>query len=204
MAIAEGNLLQIVEKQRQANQVLLNVYFYQITNLVGIPTYLQVATAFVNHLWTGDRQPLTSNWLSYEVCEIRNMTNMIDVFEHEVNQLGTSTTTDPLPPNVNTTVKLVRGTLLTRNGYKRYAGIPEGDQANGVLVPARLTAWQTFADKVAAITNFSDAGEEWSLIPVIVGTDDDGKRDYSIMNPIEGAVMSTRLGTQNTRKIKAS
>lgn len=204
MAIVAGDVLQLTEKQRQAGQPILNVYFYEVVLNTDDHGYEDVAPAFVNDLWTMQRKSSTSSSLTYETLEIRNMTNGIDMFEFEVGEAGTATTTEALPPYATVTIKLVRSTLVTRNGYKRYAGIVEGSQTNGLLTSSGQTAWQTIATNLATPQAYTFSGDAFEMNPVIVKTLPNGDRDFSILNPIGSAVALTRLGTQNTRKIKAT
>lgn len=198
----DTDILQYTEFQRQANQPLLNVYYLQVHDIVGSPTYEQLGDSLVNDYWTLRRRALTSNLLTFERYEIRNLTNGIDFFEKDVNDPGTATG-DAMPPYATVTIKLVRSTLITRNGYKRYAGIPEGAQNNGTLTGGALTNWTGVADEIADEETYTFMGDEVRVVPIIVGTDPfTGGKDLTKINPVASALPNARLGTQNTRKIK--
>jgi len=204
VATLTGDILQITEFQRQANQPLLNVYFYEVTVASGNPTAAEIAEFFAGELWGEVRQALASNALTMENVEVRNLTNGVDFGVFEVAENGAVSATEPLPPYCTVTIRLNRTTLVTRNGYKRYAGINEGIQNNGTLTSGGLTAYQGMATVLEALLAFDAGGVDYTLKPVIVGVNPmTGKRDLTRLNDIASASVNQRLGTQNTRKIKA-
>lgn len=110
-------------------------------------------------------------------------------------ELGTAPG-DCMPPFVAWDYTLLRGGALERNGYKRFAGVPEVSQNNGV----RTTAATPDLDALAVVLGNTFSVGLVQFGPVIRRT----KVNHVTQNPptfytCSGAVYS-KIGSQNSRK----
>jgi len=103
---------------------------------------------------------------------------------------------DCLPPYAAWDFTLVRDGARERNGYKRIAGIGEGNQANGVASSGIVAALNTAAE--AMFLSISDGTSEYN--PVIRRT----RVNRANVNPPQywgvSNVIYSKIGTQNSRK----
>ncbi len=198
MAANLNDVIQMTVIQEQAGQQVLNVYHYQVVTLTGLDgDYLQVLIDHFNDEIKPQIVALQSNALAYKGIRVVNLTNGVDFLEYTYPASTTGqVATDALPPNVTYTFRLLRETLATRHGYKRFSGVAESMQNNGV-----------FAGNQAIIDNLrgelaSDVQPAPSVVPlmapVIVRKDATGA--VIAVNNIGGSDFRG-IGTQNTRKI---
>ena len=102
-----------------------------------------------------------------------------------------------LPPYASWDYTLVRGGARERNGYKRIAGVGEGNQQNGVASSGIQTALDLAANAMGDILTDGDGAV---YTPVIRRT----RVNKTPVNPAQywsmtGAIYS-KIGTQNSRK----
>jgi len=198
VAAVLGDLLQLIDNQMYLGQQILNVYYYRVTSVTGLSgTYL----SDLNELWLPlvlDKVcnvQLTS--LAHVSREWRNLSNNLDLFVDSEVITGDVPMTAGLetPSYVSLGFMLQRESLVTRNGYKRFAGLPD-DAISG-------NTWTGSAGDIEDIEEALASDLVGGLVtlaePVIV------KRP--IVPPVEEYVYSSigsaqfrGLGTQNTRK----
>lgn len=198
MVAALGDLIQLVDRQEYLEQVVLNVYYYRITSLTGLSDpYLPT----LNDWWEETVLPpilaVQSGNLGHMAREWRNMTNGTDLFIQSDAIFGDEAGSgNNLPSYVSWGFMLQRESLVTRNGYKRIAG----------LVESMVEGNQPDSGTVALLDNVADVLAQDIVVglatvaePIIV------KRpivapvasyDYSSI----GGASFRGLGTQNTRK----
>lgn len=103
---------------------------------------------------------------------------------------------ETLPPYACWSFLYRRTYRTTFNGHKRFAGIVEANQANGVAVPTALTNLNSLANDLN--TPLTIGGVTYT--PAIVSRILNGTlRTTPLVNPVNG-VQYTGIGTQNTRK----
>ena len=182
----------IIMKGLVVSEQSLNVFYY------GSPTLTdpldELANAFITHfspLWQG----ITSSGALWQTCDVQMLKGSGAFTSVPVGVSG-GVSGDCLPPYAAWDFTLVRGGLGERNGYKRFAGVSETSQVNGVATGAILSGLAAMAAGLnVAIDTTTD---EWS--PVIRRT----RVNKVIQNPpvyysFIGATYS-RIGTQNSRK----
>lgn len=204
MAALSGDILRFTSFQSLYGETILNVDFRQYFDVGGSGnTYQEI----------GDQYELAFRvpWVQYNPTGsefvkvlVENMTNGIDFIEIPVGINGNRA--DPgLPTSNALSVKLNRTTKITRNGGKRLAGVTENAvQNNDVILQAGIitdieTFWGTTLSVTAGMTN------DFDLSPVIVGRTKNPvtgiyELDLAKINPIQNAVVSSKISTQNTRK----
>lgn len=198
MAASLGDLIQLVDNQLYLGQQVLNVYYYRVTVALGIADpYLNL----LNDYWEDNVLEhviqIQSDNLSHVSREWRNLTNGADLFVDGSVIPGALAESDAsdTPSYVSAGFLLHRESLVTRNGYKRFAGITEA-QITGNTYVGNMTHIANVETALAADLN---VGIISSAEPVIV------KRPISV--PVTsylyasiGSASFRGLGTQNTRK----
>jgi len=103
---------------------------------------------------------------------------------------------DTLPPYATWDFTLLRGGAGERNGYKRFPGVPEASQAQGIASAGAVANLNLLAD--ALDTLLVPTTDQWSQVirrEVI---------NHVIQNPPKwysnGGTLYSRIGTQNSRK----
>lgn len=181
------------------SQQVLNVYYYRVTSITGLTdaAYAAFDAWFTANLITPIKAIQVSA-LVHTAIQIRNLTNGLDYYENAYSVAGTraTTTTSVLPPNVTHTFRLVRESLATRNGYKRYAGVDEQDITSGTSILS-----STLSNAIIAALKMDYISGAVTLAepvipkrPIVVPT---GSYVYSSI----GDAQYRGIGTQNTRKI---
>lgn len=196
VGILQGDILQVVDRQTYQGIDVLNVYYYRYILVAPAvdPIYDSFKDAFVNTVISAvKRIQITS--LTHVSLDIRNLTNGIDVKSYAINVAGQATTTAGIatPSFLSAGFILRRETGLTRNGYKRIAGIPDSlVDGNTFVMPA--------ADKTAIETALAadlNIGVVTSFEPVIYRK---GTASVPGLYNSIGQAQYVGLGTQNSRK----
>lgn len=103
------------------------------------------------------------------------------------------------PPFVAASIRQNRQTAITRNGYKRIAGIAESQTDDGYFGPG-ITPSQDWLD-LAGLTYLETTDPSWQVYPAIVGRDATGAPDLTRINFPVSATLQRYVTTQNTRKV---
>lgn len=198
MAAELGDLIQVVDNQSYLGQQVLNVYYYRVTNVLGLADgYLEGFSNWFDDTVVEAVRNVQIDTLLHLSREWRNLTNGTDLFTETTVISGQMSLPDSnnSPSYVSAGFMLQRESLLTRNGYKRFAGIPD-TMIDGNTWTQPLTEVEAIEAALAAdiVISLVTAAE-----PVIV------KRP--IVVPVSSYVYSSvgsaqfrGLGTQNTRK----
>jgi hypothetical protein len=193
-----GDLIQVVDNQSYLGQQVLNVYYYRITSVTPLlDPYMGAMSEWFDANVVAAVRELQVNTLLHVSREWRNLSNGTDLFTETTVIPGDQATSDATstPSYVSAGFMLQRESLLTRNGYKRFAGIPEGSISGNTY-----TEGSTFIDAVeAALAADIVVGIATIAEPVIVKRPIEvpvGEYVYSSI----GSAQFRSLGTQNTRK----
>ena len=199
MALALGNLIQITDQQSYLGQELLNIYYYLAgtSNPDGVAA-LESLADFFNATLLPAVTSLQVDSLNHFTRQYKNLSNGVDFFVDTTVQPGqiAADTVALLPSYVSLGFMLVRSSLVTRNGFKRFGGLHEG-QITGNEYAGSMTPIHGLEDVLAqhVITLSEDEFD-----PVIVkrpipepGTED------AIVNIVASAQFRL-VGTQNSRK----
>ena len=198
MAGSLGDLIQVVDNQSYLGQQILNVYYYRITSITPLlDPYMDVMAEWFDNTVVAAVRELQVNALLHVSREWRNLSNGTDLFTETSVIAGDQSQSAAAftPSYVSAGFMLQRESLLTRNGYKRFAGIPETSIEGNVY-----TEGSTFIAAVeAALAADIVVGIATVAEPVIVKRPIDvpvGEYVYSSI----GSAQFRSLGTQNTRK----
>lgn len=199
MAAGLGDLIQFVDNQTYLGETILNVYNYRVTSITGLTgDYLQVLAEEFRDTVIAAVREIQVDVLVHTTLEARNLSNNLDFYELAVNQAGViAAAADNLQPTFITAgFQLLRESLATRNGYKRFSGLNdlqvEGNELT--LDSADVTAIQNAlaADIVIGLATVAEPVIVRRPITPPVGT------TYTYASI--GSATLKGLGTQNTRK----
>lgn len=196
MGAVLGDLIRCVDTQRYLNETILNVYYYRINAVAGLfDPYLDDLDASWEDQVLTPILALQSDTLQHTQREWRNLSNGVDLFVNSTIITGTYTASSTAPSFTSYGFMLLRESLVTRNGYKRFAGIPDPliDGNSYVGTPSWLTDVENglAADLYIALAGVAE--------PVIVKrpiANPAGVYQYSGI----GSAQFRGIGTQNTRK----
>lgn len=198
MGAVLGDLIQCVDNQSYLGQQILNVYYYRVTSVTPLAgDYL----SSMNDSWEGgvldNVKIIQTPELLHLSREWRNLTNGTDLFVDGsvVPGVDPASTASLTPSFTSLGFLLQRESLVTRNGYKRYGGISEGNISGNTYVGGMGTIHDIEVGLAADLT----AGIITIAEPVIV------KRPIAV--PVTtylyssiGSAIFRGVGTQNTRK----
>jgi len=199
VAATLGDLIQIIDEQSYLGEKVLNIYYYRIITIAGLGSdYLElVADWFEDNVIAAVVQEQIGQ-LSHDLISTRNLSNGIDFYEKPIDTVGTLTAdaNGQAPSYVSLGFKLIRESLVTRNGYKRFSG----------LADARIQGNTYFGDEedIAAIEDALAAdiviGAVSVAEPVIVKRPLAAAPIASYEYSSIGSSQMVGLGSQNTRK----
>lgn len=196
-----GDVLRFTSLKEYADQTLVNVYFHTVIGQSVINIGLDSLT---QAFYEGERNSLasfTSVWLFSHKVVLDNLSNPTERYEYTpVREAIGTVTGDPLPAHDSIGIRLNRTTLDTRNGSKRYSGLPESIVSSGLIedTAAIHDAMDDFlSEDLVAIDTFLAA---ITLRPVIVKRLPNGDYDLGTLNPVSGIRVSQYMTTQTSRK----
>lgn len=193
-----GDLIQVVDNQLYLAQQVLNVYYYRITSITPLADpYLPTLADWFEDNVIPAVCDIQADSLTHVSREWRNLTNGTDLYTITDSVPGSQATptASNTPSYVSAGFMLQRESLLTRNGYKRFAGIPEHNITGNTYIesPATIDALE------AVLAADIQIGLATVAEPVIVKRPIDVPVEEYVYSSIGSAVFRS-LGTQNTRK----
>lgn len=200
MTIVLGDLLRITDAQTYLGEEVLNIYYYRSVSItpIGNEGYGTILDWFETEIL----EPVTQIQVSalvHNQLTIVNMTNGIDFLERAIDVPGeiAADESECLPSYVATGFRLIRESLVTRNGAKRYAGLSE-QYTTGNEVLWTGAAQTDIEDALAADVYL---GAVLSAEPVIVKHPVGAPPVVSYLySSVGDAQMRRTVSTQNTRK----
>lgn len=199
VAVSTGDLLQIIDKQTYLGQEILNVYYYRWFSVPSVDNtvYEELVTDFGNVI-IGEVKELQGELLVHTSIQLKNLSNNVDFYEKPINVTGqrAQTNVTALPSYVSVGFKLIRDSLVTRNGFKRYGGLTDGT-VNGndwAGDPADITAVENALSQFLSVGLVDVAAPIIPKRPIVppMGT----LYPYSSV----ASAQYSLVGTQNTRK----
>lgn len=199
MGIATGDLLQIIDRQTYLGEDVLNIYYYRWSSspATGTAAYIELMEDFAEAV-ISPVASIQNLFLSHTTTQIKNLSNGVDFAERLANIDGFLDVAigNTLPSYMALRFQLVRDSLVTRSGYKRYAGMIES-QVEGNTYVGSLTP---VGDIIGGLLSSLSVGIIQVAYPVIpkrpitVPAGD----DY-LYSSVVGSIFKG-IGTQNTRK----
>lgn len=198
MALAVGNIVQIIDTQTYLGQEVLNVYHYRCTEVSPTPTdpYGNLLDMFDVDVVENVAEIQMSNLLHVS-REVRNLSNGLDfAINSAVIPGGMSTDThQELNSFTSAGFLLQRSSLATRNGYKRVGGLSETDVVGNDWV-GETTRLDDIEGALSMVIT-AELGVTFQPIILKAGS------DPLVEDPIYSNVSSASfrgIGTQNSRK----
>lgn len=206
MTFAAGDHVKIVVKQSFLNQLVLNVFHYEMVDS-GTLTAVALAQAFWDDIKAGWRGMVTTG-VNF---------NQVDVYDNDdplgefgsyaiplAERLGVYGALN-FPPNIAYGFKLTVPTRVTKPGALRIVGIrTDGVDTGGTYQAAQVTVVNTF--RTAFINGFRPgAAGTIGGLPVVYGAPHNASsrypaRETAVYSPVTDIVLQPYITTQNTRK----
>lgn len=196
MAAVLGDFLRITMRGTLFDQTILNVFYYRVVSITGFSNdgYQAILDEFEANVWDNVRPIISSDYTLLDNA-VQNVTNEIDILTQNVNQAG-SVLVGSLPSYVCYTFRLQRETVATRNGYKRFAGVPES-----------LVTGNNYIGSLASLVAVQD-GLKADLISGVAGLAEPVIMKRPLPSPVPsshpyasiGGSDFRGIGSQNTRK----
>lgn len=194
--MADGDYYEIIDKQVQGGQTILNVYVYRATGTDS--NAIAVADTFNSDLLPSIAA-LQSGLLQHVETTVNNLMDLSD-FANIATAVTGAQGGDALPPYDAVALFYQRTTRASRNGWKRIAGVPENHQNNGTLDSTILASWVTIANLllgpvVSTVHTVTLVPYIWrrpnpTHVPPIA----------QAFFPVGGIIPHNAVTTQNTRK----
>lgn len=207
MAITTGSKIAVTLVMNLANQTLMNVWQYNVLELVGIPNAAQYGQAWWGHVKTNYRAisavGLGNVFQSVRVVELGNNTGEYGEYSIPSNeQAGTRanpTDGDAEVLFVAAGVRLTVPSRLTRPGQKRFPFLTQNDTAAQQLSSAYIAILTTLMGTMTANMTLGAPAAGVVLVPSVVGLNADGTIRAS--QAVSGYVINTNPTSQVSRRI---
>lgn len=199
-----GTLVEIVVNMNVMSRQTLNVWQYMIGSIPGSVTMVQLLEAYWNHVRVTYRGILSTVFVNAFVSlkgrELNNPFGEYAEFDIPIaDRTGTRASVgDALPAQNAVTARLVVGTRSTKPGSKRFPGVLEVDNANGVL---QLTYFNPLVALLNVMTTQMILGAPAAtteLNPIITKKDPDGI--VTATQAVTGYLINSEISSQNSRK----
>lgn len=200
-----GDILRLTLNGTYLGQQVRNVFFYEVA--VGSTGGLAIG-GFVDE-WETDFQTRVADYLNplytADNVLVENLTDGLQ-FENVSVDIEGGLAGTAMPSFVSMSVRQNRSSKLTRNGYKRYAGLSEE-----TVTVNSVGFSQGVRDIIAAFhsgflqyLDYDGNGNDYILENVIVGRTKNAQGVYEVdlnrVNPVFTALVQDLVTTQNTRK----
>lgn len=211
--MATSNCWQVSLNAEMGGQDVVNVFFYR-GNALTDPDAADIAQSFYEQILP-DIKAICTEDVEFVSIGVRDLMSTDTPYTLAVGESGTFAGTDTLPPHDACTFKLNVATNVTRPGSKRFAGLNEGVQTDGVIADAGYTSALNDLALTLAFNLFDHAT---GLIPwaaavivkrLLIGSEpEDGYRlpetvGELVTNAIVSAVPSLLVSSQISRKREA-
>lgn len=198
MAASNGDLLQFIDHQTYLGEDVLNIYYYRVVAIAGLTgNYLEQLNDEFYDTIVDNVRDFQDAGLVHTTIESRNLTNGIDFFLTSiVSPDGDGLTSGAgMPSAICYTFRLLRESLVTRNGYKRFAGVSESQGAGNAYTPSS----GQIAGAIGGLTADLFLGAADVASPVIVKRPIPSPATVYEFSFV-GDADFRGIGTQNTRK----
>lgn len=200
MPYIAGDILRIEDVQLALGQTIRNVYFYEITETTGVVEAEDILLAFSVDVLR-DVCGIQSTSIEHTSLKVDNVTDELSFGEIALETLVGEQPGAIMPTYVAFSFKLLRSSKLTRNGFKRIAGVPE-DQVGGNFVEVPFRTSTEMTDVIAALQAdipFSTPEGSGSMRPVIASRPTP-TRDFYVTQPVVGVELQAAITSQVSRK----
>jgi hypothetical protein len=206
MAISTLSKIAVSLKFTLASQSMMNVWTYNVLELVGTPNAAQYGEAWWNHVKTNYRALAASafgpTFVSVRVSELGNPTGEYGEFAipsgEQTGTRASSADPDTLPVFLACGVRLSVPSRVTRPGQKRFAWLQQGDVSSQSVAGTYITALTTLMGTMTANMTLGAPAAGVVLVPNVVGLNADGTIRAS--QGISGFIIDTVATSQVSRR----
>lgn len=204
MAIDDGSKLEIVVNMFTQNMQMLNVWQYNVDDMINGVSLVQLLEGYWNHIKATYRAIVPGSYgnvfVSLKGRELNNAAGDYAEFDIPVGErAGTRATSgDALPPFASAGVRLVVGTRLTKPGQKRFPFVLEADQVGGVLGTTYTTPLIALCNVMTNVMTLGAPAALVTLRPIVTKKGAGGFVEAS--QNIQGYLINPNVTSQNTRK----
>jgi len=213
--MAVGDVYELVAAQLYGTSTVLNVFYYEQISIV-IPADGFTIAALLAEQWDEQIGTVIRDLQNVDVVwdevRCRNLFDSSDAGSYVVSDTGTASETEGLGPFVATAFQLFGDNPAVKNGAKRFVGVVESWQVDGILTSSPIiTQGELVAEALATNVTAGDVIPSDTWAPVIVkrvrsGTA--GAYEYrlpestgeTVLSRIASALLSTFLSSQVSRK----
>lgn len=188
--ILEGELL---------GQQIINVRQFRVEQVVNDGGFEQVLDYFEDTILPLVKVVQTTEF-EWSNITINNLTDPDEFAVRAISVVGTDTG-GALPPHSSISIKMQRGSKITRNGYLRHAGVTESMQTDGLANPLTITNYEAAYVWLLGTLSAIDGSDTIDFVNVIVGRNTDGSYDLDRVQIPTSIEIQSVLTTQRSRKI---
>lgn len=208
MAITAGNILQVTLTTHLnpfTTNPFLNVFWFEVESIIGTPGNLNAA--FVTELWDemrilymdDIRDVQTTNY-QYDRLDVVDWTDATHPLAGiTLSPLAGLVANEVMPTFVAWGFRLNRSNSTTRNGQKRFGGVPEIYVEDSAPVGSALTILTSAAGGLGTTHSITVGSTQYNLQPAIVRKDPTTPFGILASQWVQDATF-THVTTQNTRK----
>ena len=201
-----GDIYRITTTMTIYGQDCLNVDFKEIKTLPTNPlTDFEFARDYY-FVWHDAMKNIISNDATFKSVLVENLTDGISFAQYDDNEVGVLAT-ESVSTFVSAGIRLNRSTKITRNGYKRVAGLGEDQVSDNEVVslPANKDLARSLYANTVVLDDLSNPPDTYECTTVIVGRTLNGSGVYELdltkINPVLTATFMPMVTSQTSRKV---
>lgn len=214
ISVGIGTVLRTVLFGRFNNAVETRNVFYHEVSSIGVGSGPEDSlVGYARGIWDAFKTDLrinttvAQNYYQLECGNFDLATGLVvnsEIYSIPAGEQPGGNANESLPPFCTWTFKYIRPSATYRHGFKRFAGVAETSQVNGVAIPAAIVSLNalgaTLGNTVNPVHPTTGVPGGGLAIPVITRAEQNGMpvRPILVDNPV--AVVYDLLGTQNSRK----
>lgn len=201
-----GDIIEVKAFQTLENIAgdVLNVFHFEVTSIDGAPIINNMGDEFVGAIYgsyLNNVMLIQSQSLDYGRLEVNNLMAYATEFVVATPDTPFSgQVASPYnSPSAAWSFQFVRLLRTTRNGSKRFAGVPETLVDNNIIAPTAITAANAAATSLEQEVEVGGTGASITMRPVIIRKPTLVTTPPTVINPV-ASVAFRGLGSQNSRK----
>lgn len=198
--LSDDDLVSVTVEQELLGEDIINVFYFLYEVTVLGATLFDLIEDFRTNIWTYIRAGQTSELATVNLVG-RNLTNGVDIEELPGIQVGLDVGAGPpMPTYVAAGYRLNVGSLETRPGGKRFAGVGETRVDDNEYIAGGTVATD-IEEKLALISGVTGTVIGSGLIhPIVIGRDVLGALDLLRFQPVTTAAVATSIRSQVSRR----
>lgn len=198
--MAIGDIWEFTLRGTYLSQEVLNVFHYRETTAIGNDVAPEDMAAWLWDNLHDDLTGLLSTSLTFNAIDVFQVTGGTGIGTFVITDGQGQAGLDPMPSSVAFGFRYNRASSSSRHGYKRFAGVGEGEVNGNTLVGTYTAQVNALASALEMDLFDSTSTLDGRLEPIILSRVVNGQvRPVPIAFPISSIVFAG-ISTQNTRK----